>query len=107
MPKTQEVIIKSEGFKYAISLDLNMGYYNIRLTAETRILCTSILLWGKYNYKQLTMGVCNYPENFQGKTNEMFQGFKYIHAYLDDLLVLAAGNWTDNLTNMEQVFIKL
>ena len=53
------------------------------------------------------MGVCNYPENFQGKTNEMFQGFKYIHAYLDDLLVLAAGNWTDNLTNMEQVFIKL
>ena len=44
MPKTQEVIIKSEGFKYAMSLDLNMGYYNIRLTAETRILCTSILL---------------------------------------------------------------
>ena len=53
------------------------------------------------------MGVCNSPGNFQKKINKLFQGFKYIHVYLDGLLVLTTGNWTDHLPNLEQVLIKL
>ena len=53
------------------------------------------------------MGFCNYPDIFQEKTNKMFQGFKYIHVYLDGLLVLITGDWIDSLTNMEQIFIKI
>ena len=30
MPKIQEMLLKLEGFKYANSLDLNMGYYHTR-----------------------------------------------------------------------------
>ena len=29
MPKINEMLLKLEGFQYATSLDLNMGYYNI------------------------------------------------------------------------------
>ena len=32
IPKIQEMILNIEGFKYARSLDLNMGYYHIRLS---------------------------------------------------------------------------
>ena len=39
--------------------------------------------------------------------NELFQGFKYICVYLDDLLVLRTGDWTDNLTKLEKVLMKL
>ena len=32
MPKMHEMLLKLEGFKYTISMDLNMGYYNIRFS---------------------------------------------------------------------------
>ncbi len=40
-----------EGFSYATALDLNMGYYTIRLDPEASEICTIIFPWGKYSYK--------------------------------------------------------
>ena len=51
----REMILKTEGFKYDTSLDLNMGYYHIHLSEEARNLCTIILPWGKYRYRCLPM----------------------------------------------------
>ena len=31
MPKINEILLRQEGFKYDMSLDLNMGYYHIQL----------------------------------------------------------------------------
>ena len=31
IPKTREILLNLEGFKYASSLDLNMGYHHIRI----------------------------------------------------------------------------
>ena len=39
--------------------------------------------------------------------NELFQGFKYIREYLDDLLVLTTVYWTDHFTILVQVLMKL
>ena len=74
MPKIREIILNLEGFQYTMSLDLNMGYYHIRLSKEVRNLCNIILPWVKYKYKRLSMGVCNSPEIFEEKMNEMFCG---------------------------------
>ena len=51
MPKIREMLLKLEGFKYTTSLDLNMGYYHIRLSDQASNLCTIILPWGKYGKK--------------------------------------------------------
>ena len=32
MPKINEILLKLEGFQYARSLDLNLGYYHIQLS---------------------------------------------------------------------------
>ena len=53
MPKVCDMLLKLEGFKYAMSLEPNMGYYHIRLNEEESNLCTIILTWGKYRYKRL------------------------------------------------------
>ena len=58
---------KLEGFTYATALDLNMGYYTIRLNPDAQELCTIILPWGKYKYKRLPMGVAGSPDIFQAK----------------------------------------
>ena len=54
-----------------------------------------------------TSGVYNSLDIFQEKMNVLFQGFEYIYVYLDDLLILMTGNWTDHLTKLVQVLIEL
>ena len=65
IPKIQDMLQKLEGFMYATSLDLNMGYYHLLLTPNASRLCTVVLPWGKYEYLRLPMGLCNSPDIFQ------------------------------------------
>ena len=51
IPKIQDLLLKLEGFQWATSLDLNMGYYHIRLSPDSRKLCTIVMPWGKYEYQ--------------------------------------------------------
>ena len=55
-----------------MALDLNLGYYHIRLNEQASKLCTIILPWGKYWYKRLPMGVSNPPDISQEKINKTF-----------------------------------
>ena len=48
IPKISDMLLKLEGFQWATSLDLNMGYYHVRLHPESAKLCTLIFPWGKY-----------------------------------------------------------
>ena len=77
-----------------MSLDLNMRYYHIRLSKNASNLCTIIHQWGKYCYKRLSMGVANLPDIFQQKMNDLFHGFEFILAYIDDLSILIKRDWT-------------
>ena len=107
MPKIREMLLNIEGFKYASSLDLNMGYYRIRLSKQSSNLCTIILLWGKYRYKRLPMGVSNSSYILQGEMNKIFCGFEFIRAYIDCLLIITKGDFSDHLEKMELTFQKL
>ena len=107
MPDINEIILKLEVFQYAMSLNLNIEYYNIRLTEEASNLCMIILPWGKYHYKCLSMGVSNSPENFQQKINDLFQNFEFTCAYIDELLIPTKGYWTDHVHTLELTIYKL
>ena len=89
MPKINEMLLKLKGFQYDMSLDLNMGYYNIQVSKNASILCKINILWVKYCYKHLPMVVSDYPEIFQQNMNDLFRGFKFIRIYIDELLILS------------------
>ena len=67
IPKISEMLQELEKFTYATALDLNMGYYTIRLDPDTQKLCTIVTPFGKYQYLQLPMGVLCSPDIFQDK----------------------------------------
>jgi hypothetical protein len=48
IPKISTVLQELEGFTFATALDLNMGYYTIRLDPDASEICTIIFPWGKY-----------------------------------------------------------
>ena len=97
IPKIQDLLLKLEGFQYATSLDLNMGYYHIELTPESQKLCTIVFPWGKYKYQRLPMGLCNSPDIFQERMSKMFANLEWVPAYIDDLLCITTGNCNDHL----------
>ena len=107
IPKIQDLLLKLEGFTYGTSLDLNMGYYHIELSPDSKKLCTIVLPWGKYEYQRLPMGLCNSPDIFQEKMGNLMQDLEYVRAYIDDLLVITKGDWADHLTKLEQVLVRL
>jgi hypothetical protein len=70
--------LKLEGFQYATSLDLNMGYYHIELSPFSKQLCTIILPFGNHEYQGLLMGLCNSPDILQEKISELMLGLEFV-----------------------------
>ena len=89
IPKISTVLQELEGFSFATALDLNMGYYTIRLDPDASKICNIIFPWGKYSYKRLPMGIAGSPDIFQGKMSELMESLEYVRAYFDDLLCIS------------------
>ena len=53
------------------------------------------------------MGVAISPDVFQQKMNELFYGFEFFCAYMDDLLILTKGYWTYHVQKSELTLNKL
>ena len=87
MSKINEMLLKLGGFKYDTPLDLNMRYYHVWLSKNAINVFTITLPRGKYHYKRLPMVIANYPDIFQQKTNDLFHGFEFTRAYIDNLLI--------------------
>ena len=47
IPNIQDILLRLEGFFYGTTLDLNMGYYHIELSANSKELCTIVTQWVK------------------------------------------------------------
>ena len=107
MTKILEIILNLKGLQYDMSMDLNTGYYYILLSEQAIDLCTIILPWGKYRYKQVPMAVSKPQENFQEKMNKCFRGFEFIQVYIDDLLITANDDWYDHLDKLELIIQNL
>ena len=101
MPKIREMLSNLEGFQYATSMDLNLGYYHIHLSKEAGNVFIIILPRRKYKWKLLQIGVCNYPKIFQGEMSKIFYGFELNQAYIDDLLIITKVNWSNHLVKLE------
>jgi hypothetical protein len=64
IPNISIILQEIEGFSFATALDLNTGYYTIRLNPDASKICIIIFSWGKYSYKRLPMGIAGSPDIF-------------------------------------------
>ncbi len=103
IPKISTVLQEIVGFSFATALDLNIGYYTIRLDPDASKICTIIFPWGKYSYKRLPMGIAGSPDIFQGKMSELMESLEYVRAYLDDLLCISKLSLEDNPEKLEEL----
>jgi hypothetical protein len=88
IPKISTILQELEDFTYATTLDLNMGYYTIRLDLMASEICTIIFPWGKYSYKRLPMGFGGSANIFQAQIMDLMASLKFVQAYMDNLLII-------------------
>jgi hypothetical protein len=102
-----DMIRSMEGCTYASALDLNMGYYHIKLDADAQKLCTIVFPWEKYKYKRLPIGIKISPDVFQNVMSKLVQDMEYVKTYLDDLLILTNSSFKYNLLKLQMVIARL
>jgi hypothetical protein len=101
------ILQELEGFTYATALDLNMGYYTIRLDPTASEMCTIIFPWGKYSYKRLLMGFGGSADLFQAQIMDLMASLEFEQAYMDDLLIITRGILDKHLQKLETVLTRL
>jgi hypothetical protein len=86
------MIRSMERYTFASALDLNMGYYHIKLhqittnvilNTDAQKLCTILFPWqmGKYKYKRLPVGGyqdCLVPDFFQNVMSKLVQDMECV-----------------------------
>jgi hypothetical protein len=100
-PKISTLLQELEG--YATALDLNMGYYTIRLDPMASKMCTIIFPWGKYSYKRLLGGPVDI---FQAQKMYLMVSLEFVQEYMDNLLIITRGILDKHLQKMETVLTR-
>ena len=79
---------KLEGFQYATALDLNIGYYTIRILPDSQYVKTIVTEFGKFRYNCLPMGMCTSVDILQSKVDKLLGDIYCVKTYIDDILFL-------------------
>ena len=103
MPKISTVLQELECIIYATALDLNLGYYTIRLDTDASRICTINFPWGEYSYKRLPMGIAGSPDIFQAIMLELMINLEFVRTYLDDLLIITKLNLSNHLDKLKGI----
>ena len=96
-----------EGFQYATSLDLNMGYYTVRISPATQDMATIVTESWKFKYNCLPMGMCVSGNIFQAKVEKLLGDVKGVKTYIDDILVLGKDRFENHIEHPRIIFGRL
>jgi hypothetical protein len=107
IPKISSVLQELEGFTFATALDLNMGYYTIRLDPDASKICTIIFPWREYSYLRLPMGSAGSSDIAQAKIPKLIVTLEFMRTYVDNLLCITKACLDNHLDHLRLVLTRL
>ena len=75
--------------QYTTALEINMGYYNIRISPASQDMKTIVTKFGMFRYNRLPVGICASGNIFQSKVDEILSDIEVVKTYINDILVLS------------------
>lgn len=108
LPLIEECFDALEGVQYLSTTDLSSGYYQLLVAERDRHKTAFGTKFGLFQWKRLSMGLCNAPSTFQRAMSQVLSGlnWKICIVYLDDLVVVGK-DFMSHLHNLELVFQRL
>ena len=92
LPRIDELIDKLGRAKFFTKMDLQQGFYQIRIREEDVPKSAFSTPWGSYQLLVMPMGQSNSPSTFQRLMNRVFSQHdfgKFLAVYLDDVLIFS------------------
>ena len=90
MPTTEQTLAKLAGAKIVTKLDANSGFWQRKLSKNSKLHTTFITPWGRHCYTRLPFGISSAPEHFQRTMHRILEGLKGVECQMDDILVYGA-----------------
>ena len=69
--------------------------------------CTISFPLGKYEYQKLPIRICNNPDIFNAKINELFNSLEYVRTYIDDLLIIRNKPFEHHINKLDKLLNKV
>jgi len=90
LPRIDDLLDRLHGATVFSSLDLQMGYHQLRISPEDRPKTAFLTHLGLYEYNVLCFGLCNAPASFMTIMNRVFTGCSsFVLVYMDDICVFS------------------
>ena len=95
LPRIDEIFVALHDKKHFVSMDLLMGYHQVRVNVADRAKTAFSTHMGLFQFNVMPFGLCNAPGTFQRMMDGILRGDlkKDAAVYLDDVLTL--GNTID------------
>ena len=87
LPNKETLIHKTRNCNWHSKFDCKSGFYQIKMTEESKPLTAFSTLQGHYEWNVLSFGLKNAPQIFQRKMDNIFREYDFIHVYVDDMLI--------------------
>ena len=94
--------------KYFSTLDLRSGFYQIKLTEESKHKTAFVTHQGQYQFKRMPFGLKTAPIAYQMVMQHIFRNinWKYLIIYVDDLIIYS-DTFNNHISHLSQVMSKL
>ena len=87
LPSVEQTLALLQGAQVFSKLDVNSGFSQIKLSKQSALLTTFIILVGRFCFNRLPFGITSVPEFYQKKMSHILSGLQGVACMMDDVLV--------------------
>ena len=91
LPRIDDCLDQIVGSKIFTTIDLNSGFYQVRVNPEDQEKTAFNCRYGHYEWKVMPMGLKGSPPVFQAFLNKIFRPYldQFVCVYIDDLIIFS------------------
>jgi hypothetical protein len=86
LPRLWDMVTSLSGYKLYTALDANWGFWNLKLSEESKKFTAIITPWGLFEFNVLPFGIKNSPGEFQRAMDVALKDLRdFVKCYIDDI----------------------
>ena len=98
LPTIEEIATRLHKAKPFTILDVQSGFWHVKLDEPSSFLTTFNTPFGRYRWKRMPFGISSAPEVFQRKMHELIEGLQGVEVVADDFVAVGYGDSLEEAT---------